>query len=216
MFDVPKSNNLPPLVPRTAAPVAAPVPVVATMNKETSIIKKEDFILDFGRNFMVLLIGLLVFGIVVLLTVYHIYIMRFDKRIVSLEAEYVAQNRVNEKLANWESTIVALESEKAKFEQMVPEKKDLAQVLVQLESLAKKYNLVFNSIVNTTSNYSVLSETQEFQRQSYEVTMSGGDYFKLKQYLVDIESSLRIVAPKALIYSPDVNMFVLSFDIYHR
>jgi len=100
---------------------------------------------------------------------------------------------------------------------MVPEKKDLGLVLIQLEKIAEKYNLVFNSIVNKTNSFDAnASDGSQFQSQSYEVTLSGGDYFTLKKYLTEIESSLRVVAPQALIYSPDVNMFVLTFDIYHR
>lgn len=214
MFEAPKINTLPPVVAKTPVPLAPTVPVLA---KDESITKKEDTIMKFGRNFVIVLIVLLGVSIVALLLGYYFLVINFDKKITTLQNEVASKQLWNDKLTSWGEAVEALSADKEKFEQMVPAKKDLAQILVQLEILAKKYNLVFNSIVNKTDSFaSQATNTKQFQTQSYEVTLSGSDYFTLKKYLVDIENSWRVIVPKSLIYSPDVNMFVLSFDIYHQ
>ena len=215
MFEAPKINTLPPVVARTPVPSVSAASMA--MNKDESITNKEDAIMKFGRNFVVVLVVMLGVSIIALLLGYYFMVINFDNKIAALQTEVASKQQWNDRLASWGNTVEALSADKEKFDQMVPAKKDLAQILVQLEVLAKKYNLVFNSIVNKTDSFtSQATDTKQFQTQSYEVTLSGGDYFTLKNYLSDIESSWRVIVPKSLIYSPDVNMFVLSFDIYHQ
>ncbi|EKD56317.1 MAG: hypothetical protein ACD_58C00228G0002 [uncultured bacterium] len=218
MFESPKINIGLPVSPRpmiTQTPVTTAQPMA--MIKDSRILKKEKFIMSFGKTFTVVVGALIVVSIIILLLGYFFLVFGFDKKIKNLALSYDVKQQQNDKMLKWQETLFVLQAEQPKFDQMVPAQKDLAQVLVQLEDLAKKYNLVFNSIVNKTNNFdSAMSETKEFQSQRYEVTLSGGDYFTLKKYLTEIESSLRIVTPKSLIYSADVNMFVLTFDIYHR
>jgi len=217
MFDI-SANK--PIASNTMAPNKPASPAmtnVAPLLKDTSLVSKENFIMNFSRPFFTVLVGLLVIGIIILVVYYYFAIIRFDNKIVALEKTYAEQQTMNSKLTEWGQTVEALDAEKIKFDQMVPEKKDLARVIIQLESLAQKYNLVFNSIENKTDNFtSSQTEGGMLFKQSYQVTLSGGDYFTLKKYLSEVENSMRIVVPTALIYSPEVNMFVLTFDIYRR
>lgn len=216
MFEAPKVNIQSTPIIKAGATTQVTQPV-SSMPKDADLINKENFIMNFSRKFSLILIALLVVSVVIIAVAYYFYVVRFNSHLAALQEECAAKVEINEKLKAWQSDVKLLETEQSRFLQMVPEKKDLGLVLIQLEKLAEKYNLVFNAIVNKTSSFETsISEGGPLQSQSYEVTFSGGDYFTLKKFLAEIESSLRVVVPQALIYSPDVNMFILTFDIYHR
>ncbi len=200
---------------------SAPTPVMkntqvqaVTQIKDAAVIKKENFIDGYGRLWGSVLVVLLLVGVVALLLGYYFFVFRFDNKIAKLESSFSSQQQLVDELEKWKANITILEAEKDKFETMVPAEKDLSKVLIRLEQLAQKYNLVFNSIENKTSDFMATTDGP-FRTQAYTVVLSGGDYFTMKKFLTDIESSLRVVAPKSLIYSPDVNVFTLTFEIYH-
>lgn len=193
-----------------------PLAPASGMRKNEAIRKKERFIENFSRIFSTAIIVVLILAVIGLVFNYYFSVISLNKRINEVEAEYAQKAVVINKFQGLSGTLRSLEGVIPTFEEMVPQKKSLTKVLLKMEDLAFKYNLVFNSI-NNMGGDEVLKEavSEGLKKQSYEVVLSSGDYDSLKNFIVDIEKNMRIIDIRSLVYSPDINMFFLNFEIYY-
>ena len=212
-----------PKKPLASSPSMAPVPMKeATTPGDRGLRKAEDvrrcerFINNYSRFFGLVVILLLSFAIVGLEGSYYLNVNVLNNNINQINSEYKQKQILVQKFSNLSSNLDEIETSSANFDKMLPQEKDLSQVLVKLEQMASKYELVFNSINNTSTEIMVReSASEKIKKQQYEIVLSSSDYFTLKSYLSDIEKNLRIIDVRSLVYSPDVNMFFLNFEVYY-
>lgn len=214
MFDN-VSNNLSVKGSRKKIPSAVG-PNEKTFSKTASLLRKEKFIENFSRYFSLSLIISLIVLIVFVAAMYFVMISPVMKQMDLDKAEYSQKASLVSKYNNLGKQLDDIEAATENFDEMLPQKKDLSKVLVKLEKMAMKYELVFNSINNMSTDIMVKeSEGEVVKKQKYEIVLSSGDYYTLKNYLKDIENNMRIMDIRSLVYSPDINMFFLNFEIYY-
>lgn len=116
----------------------------------------------------------------------------------------------------------------ADLEKILPEKKDIPGLLIQLEALTKDNGLVMTNIdisepeenvaPVTDTNQSLENEFSNQNIRSLDITMSvqGIDsYNKLKVFLQEIEKNIRIVDLKAFQYQEGQQVYALNLGTYY-
>jgi len=103
--------------------------------------------------------------------------------------------------------------------QVLPDERDLPSVFVQLEALAYKHNL-FLSTVDIAAEQSTGEEKRkkdkvELHKLVINLSLSGGDYFTLKNFLNDVENNLRLLDIRSIVYSPEGNTYNISMNTYY-
>ena len=220
MFDnvsvqsTPSSAKSPSLKSMVKPPSAALVE--KGIRKTEDIRKCERFINNYSGFFCLVVIVLLVLAIGGLAGSYYFNVSVLNKNISQINSEYKQKQVLVQNFSGLGLNLDEIETSSANFDKMLPQEKDLSGVLVKLEQMASKYELVFNSINNTSTE--IMNKElagQKIKKQQYEIVLSSSDYFTLKNYLSDIEQNLRIIDVRSLVYSPDVNMFFLNFEVYY-
>jgi Tfp pilus assembly protein PilO len=201
----------------TPMPKKAPIaPAERGLRKGEDVRRCERFINNYSRVFGLVIILFLVLVIVGLAASYYLNVNVLNSKINQINSEYKQKQILVQSFSGLSSNLDEIETSSANFDKMLPQEKDLSQVLVKLEQMASKYELVFNSINNTSTEIMVReSASEKIKKQQYEIVLSSSDYFTLKSYLSDIEKNMRIIDVRSLVYSPDVNMFFLNFEVYY-
>jgi Tfp pilus assembly protein PilO len=112
-----------------------------------------------------------------------------------------------------------LEKSAQRILEVLPEGKNLPEIIVQLEELAKKNNLTMTNI-NIAEDKTVIEPNQKVNKTEVKkviltTSLTGGDYFTLKDYLVDIEKNVRLLDIQSLAYSPVSNSYDLMLNTYY-
>jgi Tfp pilus assembly protein PilO len=146
----------------------------------------------------------------------------YNKQIKPVENEITIQDSLLAKrqaqLADYQNTSKQF-SNLTEFEQKIiqilpiSERKDI--LFVEFEAIAWKNNLVLQSININQSLSKDEEQTDEVQKLSIELGLSGGNYFEMKNFIRDIENSLRIIEIKAVNYSPDSDLFSVSAETFY-
>lgn len=125
--------------------------------------------------------------------------------------------------------------EKIKLEKILPRESDVPGLLVQLESLALDNDLLlegvtFNEVPRITqtnsrrSNRGVVVEEEEanpldnIDKVVVNLnlrSLSGGSYAKVKEFVENLESNLRIFDVSAVFFTPDSPSFSISLVTYY-
>ncbi|MBT5337932.1 type 4a pilus biogenesis protein PilO [Candidatus Falkowbacteria bacterium] len=190
-------------------------------------VKKKNGFINFAESFIRLyrLIFLLVV-IIVLLAVsyggywlYKVNIVEWqgliEKKQQTLDIKEQELNQLKSIKVSYED----LEDSSKKILQVLPDERDLPSVFVQLEALAYKHNL-FLSTVDIAAEQSTGEEKRkkdkvELHKLVINLSLSGGDYFTLKNFLNDVENNLRLLDIRSIVYSPEGNTYNISMNTYY-
>ena len=123
------------------------------------------------------------------------------------------------KLTAMKTDYEQLEQSSQKILEVLPEDKNLPEIILQLEELAKKNNLTMTNI-NIAEDKPVAENNQNAKKVTIKkviltTNLSGGDYFTLKNYLMDIEKNVRLLDIQSLAYSPVNNSYDLMLNTYY-
>ena len=178
----------------------------------------------FIKNYVLITIGTVILVIVLsvyllLLPKYRLYTLQKDVELVALENNLTKEKSRLEKLQNTQ-----LEFEKfadneniQKLSQVLPTKKEVADLFIQFESLTKKANFtllnlsvsedlsVQSSSANNKSARNQADQTmQDVKSLRVQINVSGGGYNSLKGFLDLLETHVRLFDINSLTFTPNI------------
>ncbi len=124
-----------------------------------------------------------------------------------------------EKLKAMKTNYEQLEQSSQKILEVLPEDKNLPEIILQLEELARKNNLTMTNI-NIAEDKQTTANEQKTNKLNVKkvvltTNLTGGDYFTLKSYLMDVEKNVRLLDIQSLAYSPITNSYDLMLGSYY-
>ena len=177
----------------------------------------EKFINLYYLVTVILVVLLLATGAMLMVVVYS----NDDISTMVTQREEVLASKKSElaKLQAMKTDYDNLEKSAQRILEVLPEGKNLPEIIVQLEELAKKNNLTMTNI-NIAEDKTVIEVNSKANKSDVKkviltTNLTGGDYFTLKSYLMDIEKNVRLLDIQSLAYSPVSNSYDLMLNTYY-
>jgi len=191
---------------------------VADLKKNSSnfITKAEKLIHFYYMIALVLVVILLAGGALLLLNIYsdNDISIQLEQRSAALRDK---QDEVT-KLRQVKSDYERLEESAQKILEILPEDQAQANLILDLEALAQRHNLVLNNLNIAEPKQTITSDKKNKQQVSsliLTVNLTGGDYFVMKSFLADLEKNVRIMDIQSLVYTPGTNSYDLTLATYY-
>lgn len=154
---------------------------------------------------------------------YFILLRHYNSNLISREVDKAAKSntlelkkkeyaQVTSLIENYEK-INREDIENIKY--LLPDKKDIPGILVQLEAIAEKNGIILGGI---TINEVPETANDTFHRLTVNVELigvSGYSYEIVKSFLSDIENNLRIFDVNAVYFSPESTNYSLNLFTYY-
>ncbi|MBT4722685.1 type 4a pilus biogenesis protein PilO [Candidatus Falkowbacteria bacterium] len=147
----------------------------------------------------------------------------YNKKIKPVQNEIVVQAGV---LETKQDLFTDYESSSKKFSDLTDFEQKIMQILplsqrkdilfVEFEAIANKNNLTLQSInIAQTLTDQEEVDKNDLSKMSVDIGLSGGNYFEMKNFIKDVENSLRIIEIKSINYTPDSDLFTISAETYY-
>jgi len=122
-----------------------------------------------------------------------------------------------DKLKNVKIGYETIEQSGLKILEILPTEKDIPSVLIQLEVLANRNKLNMDSIniSEPEKTGDINAVESKVQTMVLNLALSGGNYFDLKNYLIDIEKNLRLMDIRSIMYAPASKTYNLTIHTYY-
>ncbi len=198
------------------------VPVMIKANN-----KKKSAFLGFAENFNRLYrLIFLLFFVVLFLALgagsYYFYKINVEavESLIKNQQEVLRQRQ--KELSELKSIKVSyedLEDSSKRILEILPDQKDLPSIFVQLEALAHSHNL-FLGTIDIAGDTAFEDEEQnlnssKLHKLNINLSLTGGDYFTLKEFLLDVEKNLRLLDIKSIVFTPESNTYNLIINTYY-
>ena len=173
----------------------------------------------FGQIMLILAVGVLVAGYyIVLYEQYNNYLYQKNVELVGLQEknQQLAEEN-NLFITNQDKLIKFTAAEENLINLVLPEYFDLPSTIVQLNNMAKNYNIYIN---NMNINEDVLandnnSEFSKFKKVNLELELFVSDYNDWKNFLAALENSAIIFNVMAIDFSNDSTIYKLNLFTYY-
>jgi len=123
-----------------------------------------------------------------------------------------------EKLKNIKIGYETIELSGQKILDILPLEKDIPSILVQLETMANSNNLSMSALnISEPLPAGAGEEAQAAKVKQVILTVSliGGNYFDLKNYLADLEKNMRLMDVRSIVYTPASKTYSLTVNAYY-
>lgn len=193
-----------------------------TNEKPASTSGKESFI----RYFQVIIFSFII--LLILLTavlLYYFYtsdIEVLDDQISKQEELLVTRQQQINEFKNKESDYSKLEDSTMQVLDTLPTDKRLADVYIELETIAIKNNIDINSIniISVTpagkdNKKKSKDKIDNVEKLEVNLELESVDYYTLKDFINDIERSIRLMDIKSILYTPETEGFSISLYAYY-
>jgi Tfp pilus assembly protein PilO len=120
-----------------------------------------------------------------------------------------------DKLKNIKIGYDTIAQSEQKILDILPLEKDLPSILIQLETLAAGNNLSMNSLNVADPVAAGDEEAAKVKQVVLTISLIGGNYFDLKNYLNDLEKNMRLMDVRAIVYSPVSKSYNLTVTAYY-
>lgn len=186
------------------------------VKKPVSIAGMERFLNSFRLYFIVVLIAAVVGTGYFIYVVYNDNISLVRQRIEQKEKGLADQRTELAKLKAAKVNLAELSEPAQKILQILPEKKELPSIIMQIEALAAKHNLFLAALDAADDKSAEVGKKRlPLQKLLINISLTGGDYYALKGFLADAEKNLRLFDVRSLAYAPDTKSFNLSLAAYY-
>ncbi len=99
---------------------------------------------------------------------------------------------------------------------MLPSQKDLSELYLLVEKIAIKNSLFLRNLnLAEVPNKNKEKSSHKIEKISVTMSLSGGDYFLLKNFLRDLENSSRFFQVVSLAYSPKEKQYNLKMELFY-
>lgn len=103
-----------------------------------------------------------------------------------------------------------------KINNVLPQKKDVAGLFVQMEALAKESGLNLLGLDIAERKEPLELEKIKIKELDIALNLSGGDYFAFKKFLNAVESNLRIMDVTSINFSSEAETYALNLKTYYK
>lgn len=103
-----------------------------------------------------------------------------------------------------------------KINNVLPQKKDIAGLFVQMEAIAKESGLNLLGLDIAERKEPPELEKLKIRELDIALNLSGGDYFAFKKFINAVESNLRIMDITSINFSPEAETYALDLKTYYK
>ncbi|NQT49899.1 type 4a pilus biogenesis protein PilO [Candidatus Kuenenbacteria bacterium] len=189
-------------------------------------VKKNRF-LGFAESFiqyfqMIFILSLVILILAFAYCVYNVYDVNINEmKLIVQQKQQVLAEKENElsELKSAKVNYEGIEESVQKMLMVLPSEKELSSIFVQLDALAYKNNLSLDTVDIAESQEldgeNIKSQKPTLKKLALTLSLTGGDYYTLKNFLIDVEKNLRLLDVKALIYEPLAGSYNLTMNTYY-
>ena len=198
---------------------------VENIIRDKSLKKKKNWIFwEFFIHYFRIIVLFVVILILVLFgytfwTMYQNNVVELQQLIKQKQDELNNKQMELEEVQKIQLSYEDLEGESKKIFEALPSEESLPSVYIQLEELAIKNNLVLEAVdlgyVAEKVDLGTGLRSQTLGKVTINLSLSEGNYFTLKNYLIDIEKNIRLMDITGLIYDPSSNTYNLTLNTYY-